>query len=185
MRLEIHDTTIMTKLILRLKPISMRKKLYLSLLCALTFGAQAWAAETDIVVQFNDNTTVRYALDKTFLMAHRNGNVVFYTTGGGQEVNVSYPLSTVKKYVFAPSDPTAVDEVRGEEMVVTQPGEGVYRFSGLSAADRIGVVAADGRSLKGCVTRQGDSATVSLAALPKGVYIVTVNNRQTIKIAKQ
>lgn len=162
----------------------MCKKLYLSLLCALTFGTQARAAETDIVVLFHDNTTVRYALDMTFCMAHRDGNVVFYSTGEGQEVNFSYPVSTVKKYTFAPSDPTVVNEVQGTEMVVTQPEQGVFHFNGLSAADRINVVAADGRSMQGCITRLGDNATVSLTALPKGVYIVTVNNRQTIKIAK-
>ena len=163
----------------------MSKKLYLSLLCALAFGAQARAAETDIVVQFHDNTTVRYVLDKTFLMSHCDGNVVFCATDGGQELNVSYPLSIVKKYSFAPSDPSLVGDVQGKEIMVTQPGEDVYRFSGLSAADRIGVVSVGGRIIKDCITRQGDCATVSLAALPKGIYIVTVNNRQTIKIAKQ
>ena len=56
--------------------------------------------------------------------------------------------------------------------------------SGLQATDHLQVFSLDGKSVSVAVRRHDNEATVDLIQKPRGIYMVSVNNRFTFKLMK-
>ena len=61
---------------------------------------------------------------------------------------------------------------------------GMVHVSGLAERDRLQVFRPDGKQAKAGITRNGSEATVDLSREPRGIYLVSVNNRFTFKLMK-
>lgn len=82
---------------------------------------------------------------------------------------------------------TGIDTPEQQELRFVVTGNGKLSIFGLDGGEegRIAVYDAQGRACKAHTRRQGDGVTVSLASLQRGVYVINIGKRQSIKISKQ
>lgn len=99
-------------------------------------------------------------------------------------LSTSYERTDIKKFYFLDKDGNESGVKAAEvssDLVVRQLGGGGLRISGLHDGETVRICDLSGRILL-TEKAQDDCIELSLAQYPKGVYIVNINNRRTIKI---
>ena len=91
-----------------------------------------------------------------------------------------FPKSDVVRFPYK-GIATGISTVRPETRY--RVDEDRVTFYGISAADRISVYNPGGVQIPVRLTADGTNAVISLAQLPKGVYLVTINGR-TLKFIR-
>ena len=140
------------------------------------------AANSTLVVELKDGKQAYFILSEKPVL----------TTSGSQmrieseSVEISYERSDVLRMYFA-DESVGVDDIETDEdnVVFTQTGTNRLAISNLSEKDRIIVSNLAGRLYNDCVSRNGTDAIVDLDGCPKGVYIIKIGNKQTIKMTKK
>ena len=124
-------------------------------------------AKQVLMLELRDGSRVAYYLESRPKVTFSGSDLCLSTF----DVEVSYPFDEVHKYTFEIVDPTAVSAPSGGSSAVQVHSDGV-RFSGLSSGAEVSVYAADGRRV--LVRRAGSdgSCSVSLEAMPAGVYVI-------------
>ena len=98
-------------------------------------------------------------------------------------LQTSYERSNVSKFYFV--DATAIKEIRENTVTYRQTAQNQLTVSGLTAQDVIIVSSLAGHVISDCVERTDDEAIIELNGCPKGIYIIKIGHKQTIKIAKK
>lgn len=140
------------------------------------------------------------AAGSTLVVELKNGKQAYFflsekpvlTTYGSQvnieseTVKTSYERTDVLRMYFA-DESVGVDDIEKKEnnIVFTQTEPNRLTISNLSEKDEIIVSNLAGRLYSGCVSRNGTDAIVDLGSCPKGVYIIKIGNKQTIKMTKK
>ena len=111
---------------------------------------------------------------------------VDYQMGDGQQ-SLSFPRDIVEKLIVGETETDAIDDVQGDDsprVKFDMTRAGVVHVSGLQATDHLQVFSLDGKSVSVAVSRHDNEATVDLIQKPRGIYMVSVNNRFTFKLMK-
>ena len=161
--------------------------LWLMLLCATGVSAAPAPIADDtegngivsVIFYLKDGTQIAYAMDDhpRFSFMANNRFVMLRT----DMESVAYQVTKLDKFVFS-DDPTAV-------MPVSKPVGGIVNkagtllFAGFAKAVPIKVCDTAGRTLLTSQTDEEGSAALSLAALPRGVYIVSAGDAN-LKVKK-
>ena len=158
-----------------------RFKILLLLTALLCPGSSAFGEETTLVIEMLDGKNYSYRLSQKPAV-HFLGNFLRITTGSVETV---LTRSQVNKFYFS-GNSTDISEIANEElMTFNQTAENEFAVSNLSDNDRIIVSNLSGRFYNSCISRSGSNATISLSGCPKGVYIIKIGNKQSIKITKR
>lgn len=145
-------------------------------------GAQislADEAKQVLMLELRDGSRVAYYLESHPKVTFSGSDLCLSTF----DVEVSYPFDEVRKYTFEMANPTAVSAPSGGSSAVQVHSDGV-RFSGLSSGAEVSVYAANGRRV--LVRRAGSdgSCSVSLEAMPAGVYVIQYG-KSNLKMMKR
>lgn len=101
-------------------------------------------------------------------------------------VSTAYERSDIERFYFLdkdgnPSGIKAVTEV-DTELTVRQLSNGRLQVSGLADGDAVRVFDLSGRLLNTVMGNGSNSLSIDLSQQPKGVYIININNKRTIKL---
>lgn len=155
-----------------------------SVLAALLLGGScltSLAAEHNfLTIIFNDGSMQSYVLSE-------RPKVTFDTKSlfvKSPDVNDTYTLSDVHKFVFSDDDQTAIASVvKGECRVTFVDGSNVV-VEGLNPGCAVRVFDISGKMLSGTVAGADGRASVSLEAQLSGVYVVGVEGGKSFKLVK-
>ena len=167
----------------------MKTKPFLTLLLLWTMIVGAWAEERSILfVHLKDGTIVQFTLpvQKPVISFTRGMMKVAYQENGDEDY-VSFERDQVENLTVGTTDVTAIEDVKSDEaqrVSFNLTSAGVVRVSGLQPSDHLQVFGLDGKSVSAVVSRNDGEATVDLTQQPRGIYIVSVNQRFTFKLMK-
>lgn len=151
------------------------KKYILSLLVALGITATASATDDALNLTMKDGTVHSFLLDVKPVITMGDGKF----NVASDNATATYNLYDVSQYAFG--TPTGVKNVSVEGRVSLQ-GDNIL-FGGVEV-EKVTVTKLDGSTVNASVSADANGTTVSLSALPAGVYIVKADN-VAIKINKR
>lgn len=137
-----------------------------------------------------DGTSYHFLIaDQKPVMKSRNGQLmVFYQNadGSGLAPLLCFERDAVEKLTFGPYDPVDVatlEEMKqGVRFDLVSPGR--ILVSGLSKGDHVEAASLDGRSAVPARVVSAGELTLDLSRQSRGVYVISVNHRHTIKYVK-
>lgn len=101
-------------------------------------------------------------------------------------LSVSFRRAEIKRSYFKTDDIGIQEaEFASNRLVFKQTGAHRLEIRNLSEADDVVVCHVSGRRYRDCVSRQGDGAVVDLSQCQKGIYVIKVSNKQTIKMTNR
>lgn len=150
----------------------MKKRMFISLACALLLSGAAYAKS--LVLTLSDGTLVYYLLG-----GDTNPKLQFVE--GGFMLNAdNYGFANVKNfYISATDDPSGIENVLAEGGVEMHDNLLV-----IPMATTVQVFSAAGKRVEAKVTCLSGYMTVDLAALPQGAYIVKLG-AASVKVMKK
>lgn len=95
-----------------------------------------------------------------------------------------FEISNVKHFYFSDQS-SDVQQLKANNVNIVYQSKDKVIIEGVSENDQIQIYSAKGIMQKGIVLRNGTVVEVSLSALPAGIYFVSVQNKQTIKLFKK
>jgi hypothetical protein len=161
----------------------MRKKLrIILLLLAVWFISVGIRAEgSTLIIELTNGGKVGLILEAKPTLRFSGSEMVI----NSQTFTGSYQRTDIKRFYF--KDATGIEETETTGLLVsiTQIGVNRYQVSGLQSKDRIIVANLSGHQYGICVEDNGIGAVVDLSTCPKGVYVIKVGNKQTLKITRR
>ena len=156
------------------------KKSLLLILPMLMIAALAMA-ETCLTVIPLEGTEKLYSLQKIGQVRFAADVMYLYDKSGTELGHTA--LADVSKIVFQEGVETGVSNVKSQISVFPNPAAETLTVSGLNSDQTIRVYALDGMMLKSATTSNG-AAQISVAALPKGAYLLQVG-AEVVKFIKE
>lgn len=95
----------------------------------------------------------------------------------------TYREAVVKFYFI--NDVTSIESTQKNVITYTQTEDNRILITNLPEKDHIVVCDLDGHLYNSSVSRNEGEITIDLNGCPKGVYIIKIGNKQTIKIGKK
>ena len=136
-----------------------------------------------------DGTVYHFLLSdqRPTLKSHYSRLVVTYqyADGSGKAPQLTFERDVVQSLTFGNYDPTAVALPKSESTIrfnLTAPGE--VRVSGLQPGDCLEAYGADGKQVAAARRAASGELSLNFSRQPRGVYIISVNRRQTFKFLK-
>lgn len=137
-----------------------------------------------VVVAFRDGGFIQYTFDERPNVSFDENNVIISTS----DASALYPFSSVKEIYF--------DQINSGNSIADMPedlntivfnysNKNAVVISGMEHGDIVSVYAINGILLGRQKGNENGHAEINLADLPSGVYIINVNNKQSIKIQKK
>ena len=105
----------------------------------------------------------------------------------GEEDYVSFERDQVENLTVGTTDVTTIEDVKSDKcqrISFNLTSAGIARVSGLQPSDRLQVFCLDGKSVSVVMSRNDGEAIVDLTQQPRGIYIVSVNQRFSFKLMK-
>ena len=167
----------------------MKTKPFLTLLLLWTMIVGACAEEHGtLFVHLKDGTMMQFTLPvQKPVVSFTRGMMKVAFQENGNEDYVSFDRDQIENLTVGTTDVTAIEDVKSDEcqrICFDLTSAGVVRVSGLLPSDRLQVFGLDGKSVSTVVSRNDGEATVDLTQQPRGIYIVSVNQRFTFKLMK-
>ena len=145
-----------------------------------SFTAAAQESLTVLQLHLSDGTTDKYVLAEKPVVTFSDGNLLVTSSA----VTSTYKFTAVKSFDFGTDTTTGVDgigaedstfsfQLAGDVLTVASPELCVVEVYALNGVKAAAATAADG------------VATVDLAGLPTGVYVVATNCHAAVKIVKK
>lgn len=159
-----------------------RKWLVIGMLSAL--GILAGHAEEGITFYLNKGGKVSFTFSERPVV-RLSGDELIISTDDSDDV--SYAYKAVKKMVLDSDIITSVAAPMGakdDAHVLFSVGQNQIKASGLQAGGRVSLFAINGTLQQTAIASSDGTATLSLNALPKGVYIVRAQGGTSYKFMK-
>ncbi len=166
-----------------------RKRLFVTLLCLLVGMRMLAAEQKALVLNFEDGKQWSVFFKREPVVTF-SGNYLVVT---GLMNNASVELISCKRSVISDirfekkssDDITGIGSLSKDELRIVQEGDAI-RFYGLTSAEKgIKVYDLRGNAYPVAVSYDDASVQVSLSGIPKGIYMIKINNKKTIKITKK
>ena len=130
-------------------------------------------ADHHLVIETNNSKKHSYSLEDNPVISFNNDILVIKT----DKIELSYPISDIAKYYFTKED-TGISSVNGDvnNIHFNYTNTDFLLIEGIASEDNVNVYEINGRTCHVNITRSNDSVIVELKNLPKGIYLVKVNN---------
>ncbi len=148
----------------------------------LLHGIPTFAADDEeqaMVLHLKDGSQVAYFLSSSPKLTFADSQLTLKTV----LAEVSYPTAALARYCFEMKSPTKIGEIENGQKAVRFEGNEI-RVSGFPAGQQLEVYATDGRKVASQPVGANGNATVSLQALPVGVYLIH-HGVSTYKVEKR
>lgn len=143
--------------------------------------------ERTLVVNFHNGASQSYNLRETMTIRQQSDSLVISSS----HMRIAYKASAIAGYRFSADDAIkdGIDTPRipNSEDIRFEREDNVLRVIGMPDKSRIRIFAVNSTEMTTAITYSGNTATVSLASLPQGVYIIHLTgmkNAPSIKITK-
>lgn len=137
-------------------------------------------ASTNLVVELQNGEKVYFALYEEPELTMSGGSVTIRTPF----VVIYYECSDISGIYFTDIT-TNVEKVKDMEVKFTQIGVNKYSIISDSLREKVLVNNIMGYSYNECVSINNDETIVNLSPCPKGIYIIKIGNKKSIKITKR
>lgn len=150
----------------------------LLLLLFLTFSLPI-CADSHLVIEMKNSKRHIYSLDEKPTLKFNDDMLVVETS----DINTSYHLDEVLKYYFT-EEATDIKNTAGETACIrfTYTDKDCLHISGLNGEEQILIHDIYGKTIPAETVNDGNTVSVILNGLDKGIYIISVNGKHTIKI---
>lgn len=156
------------------------KRLLLLLLC-FCLSSMIWAKNYLLVIDFSDGSNISFALAKQPVLTFSDNRLCVSMEGQKSE----FELSDVLNFHFK-EDPSDIRSPRVDnDYTISWQGDDLIVISNVAPNSRIRLYGIDGTFYQGYVNANGDRIEVSLSALPKGIYLLIINDSRTLKINRK
>ena len=156
-------------------------KRFVLLLFCLCMSSMLWAKDYLLVIDFTDGTDMSFALAKKPVLTFADQRLCISV----ENQNSEFELSDVVNFHFK-EDPSAIRSPRVDEnFIILWQGEDLIVISNTTPDTRIRLYGINGTMYPNRINANGDHIEISLAALPKGIFLVNINNSRTIKINRK
>ena len=148
----------------------------------MAFVVQITSAATDrlLVVETTDGEKVSFALSANPQITFSGQTLHLNTDSQSQD----FEIAKVAQYYFL-DNTVGIAKPQFGELRISQTSNEQITVEGLQPSAAVRLYAADGREMPGRITRSDGRAVISLLSLPKGVYIISTDNKQNLKIYKR
>ncbi len=145
--------------------------------CLMTFIGIFTASAQTLVLHHANGTTTDVELYTQPQVKFQNDKVLITST----VLNMEYPKSDVLKFTFKGTK-TGISSPKQQSDYSQEDGQLV--FHGIKSTDKLAIYTVNGIRVPVNFQRSGSSATLPLASIPSGVYVLSVNGR-TSKFTKR
>ena len=130
-------------------------------------------ADHHLVIETNNSKKHSYSLEDNPVISFNNDILVIKT----DKIELSYPISDIAKYYFTKED-TGISSVNGDvnNIHFNYTNTDFLLIEGIASEDNVNVYEINGRTCYVNIVRNSNSITIELKTLPKGIYLVKVNN---------
>ena len=130
-------------------------------------------ADHHLVIETNNSKKHSYSLEDNPVISFNNDILVIKT----DKIELSYPISDIAKYYFTKED-TGISSVNGDvnNIHFNYTNTDFLLIEGIASEDNVNVYEINGRTCHVDIVRNSNSITIELKTLPKGIYLVKVNN---------
>jgi len=156
------------------------KQKVLLLALAMLLPLFARGAETALVVELISGEKYSFKLLEMPLVTVPDENLII----DSKTTYVAILRKNVSRFYFA-VEKTAIGTTKEDDFHITQMTKDCLTISGISEKDRVIVCDLTGRLYQDSAIRNGANVVIDLSNCPKGVYIIKIGNKQTIKIGKK
>jgi len=140
-----------------------------------------WAKDFLMVVDFTDGSEMTFALAKQPVITFAE-QIVRVKVGSRSS---EFEMSDVANFHFK-EDPSYIRSPRvDEDLKLSWQGEDLIVISNSTPDAVIRLYGIDGTMYPNRVNTSGDRIEVPLSALPKGIYLLNINNTRTLKIYRK
>lgn len=156
------------------------KRLLLLLIC-FSVSCWMWANDYLMVIDFTDGSEVSIGLSKHPMLTFADQKLCVSVEGELSE----FELADVVNFHFAEA-PASIHTLREEEdfRMIWQSDDLIVVFHASPEA-RISLYSVDGTPYPGRVSVQGNRFEISLSDLPKGIYLLNINSKRTLRINRK
>lgn len=160
------------------------KRLVLPVVLALC-GLGAFAATPGVTFLFANGQKVSFAFaSKPQIAVTADGLSVSSSSTSA----VSYLFADVQKFYFEDDISTAISQVKDDasaQSPVFHYVDGIVAVSGMSAGERLTVVALNGNHVNAAKADGEGKASVDISGAPTGIYIISIGSGVSFKILKK
>ena len=160
------------------------QRLALSVVLAL-LSLGSFAATPGVTFLFSNGQKATFAFaSKPEISVTSDGLTVSSSTSSA----VSYSFADVQKFYFVDDVATSIQQVENTASTprpVFNYADGVVTVSGMSAGERLDVVALSGSKVSAAKADAKGNASIDLDNAPTGVYVVSTSNGVSFKLMKK
>ena len=147
------------------------------MLCLMLAAQGVAAADKLLVIEAVDGGKTVFALS-AYPELSFSGQTMLLNVGTQSH---SFEIANVAQYYFE-NDVTAIDGLESVKLRLRYTGSDKVIVEGISADADVRLYSTNGTLINGSVATANGHAAISLSSLPKGIYIISVNKKQNIKI---
>ena len=140
-----------------------------------------WAGDYQLVIDFIDGGEATFSLSKLPVLTFTDQRLC--VSMGDQKSE--FELLDVENYHFTADSSGTTSLRKDDDFSIIWRGENLIVKA--NEADEISILlyGIDGISYSDCVHDNGSYYEISLSALPKGIYLIRINNQRTLKINRK
>lgn len=130
-------------------------------------------ADHHLVIETNNSKKHSYSLEDNPVISFNNDILVIKT----DKIELSYQISDIAKYYFTKED-TGISSINGDanNIHINYTNNDFILIEGIANEDNVNIYEINGRTCHVDIVRNSNSITIELKNLPKGIYLVKVNN---------
>jgi hypothetical protein len=131
-------------------------------------------ADYHLVIEMNNSKEHSYSLLDKPVISFENNKMVIKTT----EIEISYNIADIVKYYFSDVDDTGINDINEDvnKIHFTYTNPDFLLIEGIAGKDEVRVYDTSGRECVVNSERNDNCIKVEFNGLPKGIYIIKVNN---------
>ncbi len=131
-------------------------------------------ADHYLVIELNDPKQHSYSLEDKPVITFDN-NILLIKT---DKIELDYPISNIIKYYFTQKGDTGINNINGDTNNIhfNYTNNDFILIEGIASEDKVGVYEINGKSCLVDIEIDDNNVRVELKKLPKGIYLIKVNN---------
>lgn len=156
-------------------------KVKLLILLLIGMSSMLWAKDNLLVIDFTDGSDMSIALSKQPVLSFAEQNLCLRAEGMASE----FELSNVERFYFKEHSSDISSPRAAEDYIILWQGDDLIVISTIASNTQVRLYGIDGTLYPSRVNANGEQMEVSLAGLPKGTYLLNINNSRTLKINRK
>ena len=134
-----------------------------------------------LVIEFIDGTNVSFSLSKKPLLTFADHKLCVSVEGQMSE----FELSDVENFHFVEETSGINTPKSDDDITIIWQGDDRVIISGADLSPKVCLYDIEGKYYPNRITVIGNLSEVSLSYLPKGIYLLKINNQRTLKIIRK